>query len=532
MEKERKNNRSLNRLFISTLTLIILTVWVIGLGEASSAPAAKPGGTLQTVLFPEPGSLDPHTEFFGSEVIVNLYNSLLRWDKQMTRLEPDLAESFSQPDDVTYVFKLRKGVRFHNIPPVNGRELTSQDVKYSIERMLGEHGEKARFPHRFRLAGQLESIATPDPLTIIFKTKEPYAPFLNYIATFNASLVPREAVENFKDLRNQAIGTGPFMLKEWVRGSHIHLVRNPDYFRKGFPYLDGVKYSFAMSEASFLSGMISGTVDFSGLFPAQIPALREKAPQLTLVKQKGMRTVVMRASPWFENQLPKPPLDKKEVRKVVALAIDRNRLVKVAAGGMATPQIASVPNWPPYSLDEKEPVEFNPAKGKRLLADAGYPNGVAIEVMALAFPDVMKAGQVVQEMLKEVGIQADLKPLPAAQWTNRMLKFDYQMWLGMLPPPCDPGQILTGSFGRTATSYRWANQEIYQMVDEQNKTMDPKRRATLIQQTYRKLLEEGPDICLFATDRFWGFQPWVFPKDEYYFPFQNYSFEGTWMEKK
>jgi peptide/nickel transport system substrate-binding protein len=130
------------------------------------------GGILRTALLANPRSLDPHMSW-ECETPVNTYNTLLRWNKDMSRHELDLAESLDRPDDLTYIFKLRKGVRFHNLPPVNGREVTSEDVKYSIERVLGMHGQKALFPHRIRFENRLSSISTPDRYTIIFRTKEP-----------------------------------------------------------------------------------------------------------------------------------------------------------------------------------------------------------------------------------------------------------------------------------------------------------------------------------------------------------------------
>jgi peptide/nickel transport system substrate-binding protein len=141
------------------------------------------GGILRTALLANPRSLDPHMSW-ECETPVNTYNTLLRWNKDMSRHELDLAESLDRPDDLTYVFKLRKGVRFHLLPPVNGREFTSEDVKYSIERAAGMHGLKALFPQRFRFEGKIESILTPDPHTVVIRTKDPYAPLLNYLASF------------------------------------------------------------------------------------------------------------------------------------------------------------------------------------------------------------------------------------------------------------------------------------------------------------------------------------------------------------
>ena len=198
------------------------------------------GGTLRYSR-PVLRSLDPHMETAAptTDIANQVYNGLVRFTRDMQGIELDLAKSWKQLDDRTYEFKLHEGVLFHNIPPVNGRELTSADVKYSIERMMGMHGKKPKFKHRYYFEGKLESIETPDKYTIIFKTKKPYAPFINYIASAWTMIVPREAVEKWGDLKTKACGTGPFVLKEYIKGSHIEVVKHKKFFKKGLPYLDG-----------------------------------------------------------------------------------------------------------------------------------------------------------------------------------------------------------------------------------------------------------------------------------------------------
>ena len=171
----------------------------------------KRGGSLVVRSGPLRG-IDPHLETWGAalQVIHQTYNALLKFNHDGTKILPDLAESWEQKDDLTYSFKLRQGVRFHNVPPVNGRELTSEDVKYSIERQMTN--QPGKFQHAYFFLDKLASIQTPDKYSIVFKTKEPYAPFLNYIASPWTVIVAREVVEKHGDLQRHAIGTGPFML--------------------------------------------------------------------------------------------------------------------------------------------------------------------------------------------------------------------------------------------------------------------------------------------------------------------------------
>src|SRR5258706_294435 len=225
-----------------------------GAGLAAVAPRAawgqdrgdaKRGGTLVVRSGPLRG-IDPHLETWGAalQVIHQTYNALLKFNHDGTKMLPDLAESWEQKDDLTYSFKLRQGVRFHNVPPVNGRELTSEDVKYSIERQMTD--QPGKFQHAYFFLGKLASIQTPDKYTVVFKTKEPYAPFLNYIANPWTVIVAREVVEKHGDLQRHAIGTGPFVMQEYRREQEAVFVKNPSYFKKGLPYLDEVRIQYVI----------------------------------------------------------------------------------------------------------------------------------------------------------------------------------------------------------------------------------------------------------------------------------------------
>src|SRR5439155_2994820 len=151
-------------------------------------------------------------------------------------IEPDLAESWTQPNETTYVFKLRKGVRWHNKPPVNGRELTAEDVKYTYERFLTIKGNGNR--PTFESLDKIEAI---DKSTVKFILKEPNAWFIDLLASTSTWLIAREAVEKFGDLKRAeaVIGTGPWMLERYEPNVKLVFVRHPDYFAPGLPYADG-----------------------------------------------------------------------------------------------------------------------------------------------------------------------------------------------------------------------------------------------------------------------------------------------------
>src|SRR5215468_9369366 len=207
------------------------------------AQAPKRGGVFR-VPAPDAVSLDPHQPGFTTQIFASfVYGHLVRLPAGPDatgagdhRILPDIAEKWEWPTPTTVVFTLRKGVHFHNKPPVNGREVTAEDVKYSLERF------RARSAFRHRLE-PVQSIDVVDRHTIRISLKEPYAPLLNHLANpAYCAILPREAEEKFKDFNHPdaAIGTGPFVLKSYERGARAVYERNPQFHLGGLPYLDGV----------------------------------------------------------------------------------------------------------------------------------------------------------------------------------------------------------------------------------------------------------------------------------------------------
>src|SRR5215468_10019538 len=271
----------------------LLTAAVGGTGlVAASAPRlawsqdkgdAKRGGTLVVRSGPIRG-IDPHIETWAAtlQIVHQTYNALLRFNHDGTKILPDLAEKWEQKDETTYVFKLRQGVKFHNVAPVNGRELTSEDVKYSIERQMTN--QPGKFQHAYFFLGKLASIETPDKFTIAFKTKEPYAPFLNYIASPWTVIVAREVVEKHGDLQRHAIGTGPFIMQEYRRDQEAVFTKNPSYFRKGFPYLDEIRLQYVIDPVAATAAFRGQQTDISYVEFADVGSIKATNPRVHIAE--------------------------------------------------------------------------------------------------------------------------------------------------------------------------------------------------------------------------------------------------------
>jgi peptide/nickel transport system substrate-binding protein len=499
--------------------------------------AVKPqyGGIYRTTYATDPRSLDAHQETYGATtgITMNTNNTLLRFNPEMTGWDLELAESVKQIDDTTYEFKIHKNVRFHNIPPVNGRELTSEDVKYSIERVAGMHGRKTDFKHRYYFEGKIKSIETPDKYTIIFKLNQPYAPFLRYISTPWAAIVAKEVVDQYKDLKNVAIGSGPFILKEMVKGSHITLVKNPNYWKKGLPYLDGVNFKIMSDPASALSAFIAGRLDGVGIYHHQVETVKKEAPDAIIHEAPGTHFWVLRVQPWIEGKKPlKPPLDNKKVRQAIAMAIDKPKLLKLAWGGFGHVGIGPVPPVYEDSLKPSDQVPYNPEKAKQLLAEAGYPNGFSLELLTWNLPYMTAPAQVLKEMLKEVGIDVKLTLLEQPQYFNRAYRFDYELSLHIMTAGVDPEEWMIPYFGplEESTFYKWSNPELWRLIKEQQQILDVKKRKALIRDIQLKIMDDATHTFLYTQLRFSARRPYVH-RTFYLLDFQPFVGDTYWMEK-
>jgi peptide/nickel transport system substrate-binding protein len=529
----KKDSFASSRVIIQSLFVCALIGYFIGTVMPVMAKEPRYGGVYR-ISSGKPRSLDPHTESYAqtTQITNNTYNTLLRYTPDLKGFELDLAKSYKRIDNLTYEFKIHKGVRFHDIPPVNGRELTSADVKYSIERISGMHGKKAEFKRRYYFQDQIASIETPDRYTVIIKTKEPYAPFLNYIASPWSCIVAKEAVEEFGNLKRKAIGTGPFILKEWMKGSHLTLVKNPHYFKKGLPYLDEIHFRVMTNPATMLSAFLANRIDATSLYFFQIPTLKKQEPTAKINQKEGIQLWVLRVQPWIEGQKPlQPPFDKKKVRQAIAMAIDKNKLLKLAWGGDGTVQVGPIPNHPYYSLPEAEQVEYNPEKAKKMLAEAGYPNGFATELFTWNAPYMTKPAQAIQEMLKKANINVTLRPLEMAQYFNRAYRFNYNMALHVTDYSADPADMLTSYYGRNATYFKWSNTEIWDLIDRQSHEMDFEKRVALIHEIQRKILDDSPQVFLYTINQYTIEKPYVHSRI-YNNSYQNRICETYWMDER
>jgi peptide/nickel transport system substrate-binding protein len=476
--------------------------------SGAMAQTPKRGGTLAVRAWDPPHFDHSLVHAYKTHVAISFTHSRLLRHRAGPSVRPgslviegDLAESWTQPSDTTYVFKLRRGVRFHPKPPVDGREVTAEDVRYTFERMLTQPGSNASM---YRSIAKVEAV---DRYTVRFTLSEPFAWFLDMVASPMAGgIVARECVEKFGDLKKPeaVIGTGPWMLESYKPNVSITMVRHPGYFVAGLPYIDRVELLVDEDNASRMAAFLSGRYDLGWEFPGQInrtdwvqikDRLRQTRPSLrttefasNVVNDLSMRTD---QKPWSDVR----------VRQAVSLALDRREIIESTLEGVGVvngPLAAALTDWalPIDQLGEgARNYRHDPAEAKRLLAAAGYPSGFPASVCFNSYGSTVLVDtmQLVLKHLKAVGIDArlDQKEYGAYQATCRLGKFD-SMGFGPLTPFLEPDNFLFGQYytGEPRNRSHVKDPALDDLLVRQRRAMDVKARREVINDIQRHLAKQ------------------------------------------
>ena len=481
----------------------------------AEAQTPKKGGVLRLTFQADPLHFDPHqTISFVTMVPLSfVYSRLVKVKagpsvKPMTYpIEPDLAESWTQTNDTTYVFKLKKGVRWHPRPPVNGRELTAADVKYTYDRFLTITGN----PNKPVLE-YIDRIDALDKYTVKFTLKEPNAWFLDLLASTSTWIVAKECVEKFGDLKKveSAVGTGPWMLERWEPNVRLVYVKNPNYFVPGLPYADGVEVLIDKDPASRLATWLAGKTDFGPEYQHAVrwldaPVAKQRKPGL----QTAEYTWLTSGATGFK--LANPPFNDLRVRRALGRATNVGEVFESLAfsQGHWTPNPivpAAFADWS-IPIDQLGPegrrlYEFNTAEAKRLLAEAGHPNGfkVAVEAPATVYgPDFDDFVQITLKNWKAAGIDGELKLKEYGAFISSTIfgKFD-GMFLGLRGAWADPEAYFYRWYmpGQPLNVWGVNDPKLIDMIKLQRRTADVPKRKQIVYDIQRYVADQG----LFGPD--------------------------------
>ena len=500
-----------------THRIVFFILFVAGLALVSAMPAASAepkgpikGGNLRLAVVSDAPSFDSHTSTSGRVLIhaAAVFSGLVRTNplKEQVTVEniiPDLAESWKiSPDGKTYTFILRKGVKFHD-----GTPFTSKDVKYSID--------KYRDPKRSAFASYvapIEGVEIVDDYTVKISLKYPYPELLLFLCPPYASIYPEHLKDVDPRTTNFLIGTGPFKYKSHVPGKIYTYERNPDYFMKGLPYLD--EYTvYILGFDAMVDAFIGGNLDVSGTLRyyldndrMQVLKVKKYAPEAIAVLQPSGSA----RGAYFSFQH-KGPWNDPKVRKAMAMTLDYKDLIIAGVGGLELNYVEGaglVPFYLKEALTKKEvakalgidnPLEKRVAEAKRLLKEAGVPNGFSLECITRSDEQfrVNVALYTADMWKKYLNIDMKVTPLDQALFFTRRDKGDFDVVIDTLNTITGSSIIeFLSSFvtGETVNYGKWSNKEYDGLVQQVVSTQDPKKRTALARKAQTVFFDEMPFI--------------------------------------
>jgi oligopeptide transport system substrate-binding protein len=484
-------------------------------------PNAKQGGGMTLAFKNDISTLDPAIgyDWQNWSIIKSLFDGLLDYEPGTTKLRPELAESYDiSHDGKTFTFKLHSGVKFHN-----GREMTADDVKYTLDRVTNPKTQSpgAGFFHSIKgydavaagTAQSLEGVTVLDPLTVKIELTQPDATFLHVMAINFALVVPKEEVEKYgPDFGTHPVGTGAFKLTEWMLGQRLVFERNPDYWRKGLPYLDKITFEIGQEPIVALLRLQKGEIDIpmDQIPPAKFQEVMndpEQKKQVVVGGQLHTGYVTMNTQ--------MKPFDKVKVRQAVNMAINKERIVQLINNRGVPANQPLPPSMPGYDKEFKG-YAYDPAKAKALLAEAGVPGGFETELYAMNTDPNPRIAQAIQQDLAAIGIKTSIKALDQASviaaggqkdgapmiWSGGMA------WIADFPDPSNFYGPILGCGGAVPGGWNWSwycNKDLDAKAAEADAMTDPAKaedRNKAWSAIYDKIMEDAPWAPIFNEQRF------------------------------
>ncbi|MBI4308357.1 MAG: ABC transporter substrate-binding protein [Chloroflexi bacterium] len=457
-------------------------------------------------------------------VVPFVYETFLRENPATGVIEPHLVTRWENTSETEMVLHVRQGVRFQNRPPVNGRTMTTADVAYSLQRI----GTKdPRFLRRSQLAS-VTKIEALDDSRVKVTFKEPFAPFLTYLADSFNEVVARDAVEKFGNLDKieDAIGTGPFVFERATLGVGGSLKRNPDYWQKGKPYLDGTAWSVIPDAATMVAAYRTARLDLGSSFYAGVSVEEKDVIQRTNPAMRFHPSPQGRPNVLNMN-ITRKPFNDIRVRRAIHLAVDRQEIIQIVMGGGAQITGPIGPRlFPFYAIPEAELAKmpgFRPkntpegqqdiADAKKLLAEAGYPDGLTIEAEGSRYQywNNLQPMEIAKGQLKKIGVTANISVQDQATYfaTEESKGFNFRSRGFTTAMEVDAQLTVRHSCAGSRNFGGFCDQEMEKLIAEQRRTLDPEKRKAIVLKAQHMLIDKAPQVFLFEPNRYAVMQPWV-----------------------
>jgi peptide/nickel transport system substrate-binding protein len=502
---------------LRVLMALLLTLSLIG-----SASAQKRGGVLRMYTPDSPASMSPHEEatVFSQGPMAGVFNNLVMFDQhaKQSRLEtvvPELATGWSWNEDGTALtLPLRQGVKWHD-----GKPFTAKDVLCTWDLLMETGSDKFRVNPRKTNFKNLEKVTANGDYEVTFHLKRPQPAFLNLIANGFAPIYPCHVPA--AQMRQNPVGTGPFKFVGYKPNEYIKVTRNPDYWKQGLPYLDGIEYTVIRNPATAVLAFVSGQADMT--FPNELTVplykdIRNQAPQAiceqTPAGGVNRHLLINRDVPPFNNL---------ELRRAMALSIDRKAFVDIISEGQG--DIGGVLQPPPGGLWGPPPellkgmagydpdVQKNRAEARGIMQKLGYglEKRLSIKVSTRDLQNYRDAAVLLIDQLKQVYIDGELDPIETAAYFPKLRRKDFTVALNLQTSGPDPDPTLDLFYG-CGSSLNWdgyCNPEVDKMIERQSVEGDQEKRKQLLWAIERKLAEEVARPIIFYTRAGTCWQPYV-----------------------
>ena len=530
--------RTLRNLAAASLLLLALCA-------TTTASAQKTGGVLKISFFDSPASISLHEEATGAALrpAMGIFNNLVMYDQHVAQNRPDtivadLATAWSWNEEGTALtFSLRQGVKWHD-----GKSFTAADVKCTWDLLLGTTSDKLRVNPRKSWYRNLEQVTTKGDYEATFHLKRPQPAMLALLASGWSPVYPCHVPT--RDMRNNPIGTGPFKFAEFKPNEVIRTVRNPDYWKPGRPYLDGIDWEIMKDNTTRNLAFIAGKSDIASPYGMTVPLLNDvvaQAPQAIceLTSTNVSRNLILNRD--------KPPFDNAELRRAVALTLDRTAFIDIITQGKGDIGATLLP--PPEGLWGMPPemlrtlpgydpdVGKNRAAARKIMEKLGYgsSNRLSVTVSSRNIPAYRDPAVILIDQLKEIYIDGVLEPIETANWFPKVMRKDYTVGInGTESGVDDPDQQFYENFvcGAERNYTGYCNPEVDKLIDRQSAESDVNKRKQLVWQIERRLAEEGARPIIFYPRGGTCQQPYVKGLTTMVNSIYNgYRMEDVWLDR-
>ena len=513
--------------------------------SAHSALAQKTGGILKVSFFDNPASMSLLEEATGAALrpMMGVFNNLVMYRQDVAQNSPDsnvpdLATSWAWSEDgKELTFPLRQGVKWHD-----GKPFTAADVKCTWDLLMGIGSEKLRVNPRKTWYLNLDRVTTNGDYEVTFHLKRPQPALLSLLASGWSPVYPCHVPP--AEMRRRPIGTGPFKFVEFKPNEVVRTARNPDYWKPGRPYLDGIEWQIIPDIATRNLTFIAGKFDISSPYGTTMPSLED------VKKQAPQAICVVTATNVARNLIlnrDKPPFDNSDLRRAVGLSLDRQAFIDIlqqgkgdigatmlpppeGLWGMPPEMLATLPGYDPD-------VAKNRAEARKIMEKLGYgpDKRLALTLSSRNIPGYRQPAVILIDQLKEIYIDAVLEPVETANWFPKIYRKDYTIAInGTESGVDDPDQQFYENFvcGAVRNYTGYCNPEVDKLIDRQSAEADTAKRKQLVWEIERRLAADGARPIIFYPRGGTCTQPYVKGLVTMVNSIYNgYRMEDVWLDK-